>query len=193
MDRTMLLLPRQCTCSPSTFVFDKYKYMILPRAIWKTRYMQVLRETKENAHHWVGNYYQTPAAAGGRGGKPELPGTRVKGDWRREAGCLFWEGVCAYLLLIQTPGNERCLISCLNSPFSPLPNAPIIQRFPSLSWLGFQRKIQTKTLEQCSMEHGWRQKSKQNAFNPGAFSPPENSKYKTSQKMRMLSMDPVHY
>ena len=128
-----------------------------------------------------------------RGGKPELPGTRVRGDWRREAGCLFWEGVCAYLLLIQTPGNERCLISCLNSPFSPLPNAPIIQRFPSLSWLGFQRKIQTKTLEQCSMEHGWRQKSKQNAFNPVAFSPPENSEYKTSQKKRMLSMDPVHY
>ena len=63
-----------------------------------------------------------------------------------ERPAAYSERVCAYLLLIQTPGNERCLISCLNSPFSPLPNAPIIQRFPSLSWLGFQRKIQTKTL-----------------------------------------------
>ena len=70
--------------------------------------------------------------------------------------------------------RERCLISCLNLPFPPLPNAPIIRRFPSLSWLGFQRKIQTKTLSapRCMAS---RQKSKQNAFNVGAFWPPENS------------------
>ena len=83
----------------------------------------------------------------------------VKGDWGRHA---------------YSDTRERCLISCLNLPFPPLPNAPIIQRFPSLSWLAFQRKIQTKKLSarRCMAS---RQKSKQNAFNVAAFWPPENS------------------
>ena len=83
----------------------------------------------------------------------------VKGDWGRHA---------------YSDTRERCLISCLNLPFPPLPNAPIIQRFPSLSWLAFQRKIQTKKLSarRCMAS---RQKSEQNAFNVAAFWPPENS------------------
>ena len=132
MDRTMLLLPRQCTCSPSTFVFDKYKYMILPRAIWKTRYMQVLRETKENAHHsplfftntniWCKFYEKqrrmltTESAIiikrrplrEEEGESQSCLGPGLEGDWRREAGLLILRG-CVCLFAAYSDTRERTL------------------------------------------------------------------------------------